>query len=51
MIQKSSCSLSTTVNWNFYGMMKIHSIMIINVNLFTIYGSLLKDDIVTIKTI
>ena len=37
MIQKSSCSVSTKVNKYFYGMVKIHVIIIQNVNIFTIY--------------
>ena len=41
MIQKRSCILSTKVNWNFHGMIKIHLIMINNVNIFTMYESLL----------
>ena len=41
MIQKRSCTLSTKVNWNFYDTKKIRPIMINNVNIFTIYESLL----------
>ena len=39
MIQKRSYSLSTNVNWHFDEMVKIHLIMINNVNFFTIYES------------
>ena len=38
MIQKRSCSLSTKVNRNFHGMIKIRLIMVNNVNIFTIYN-------------
>ena len=40
MNQKISCSLNTTVNWNFYDMIKIRLIMVNNVNIFTMYKSL-----------
>ena len=43
MTQKRSCSLSPKVNWNFYDMIKIRLIMIRNVNIFTIYESLLQN--------
>ena len=33
--------LSTKVNWNFYNIVEIRVIMINNVNIFTIYVSLL----------
>ena len=40
MIQKNLCSLSTKINKNSYAMVKV-SLMINNVNIFTIYESLL----------
>ena len=39
MIQKRSYSLRTNVNWHFDEMVKIHLIMINNVNFFTVYES------------
>ena len=38
MIQKRLSNISTKdkVNWNFYNMIKVHLIMINNVNIFTI---------------
>ena len=41
MIQKRLWSLSTKVHWNFYDMINICLIMENNVNIFTIYESLL----------
>ena len=41
IIQKRLCSLSTEINWNFDDMIKICLIMINNVNIPTIYESLL----------
>ena len=40
MIQKNLCSLITKINNNSYDMVKV-SLMINNVNIFTIYESLL----------
>ena len=42
MIQKISC-LSTKVNRPFYHMVKIRVIIIQNVNIFTIYGTLFEN--------
>ena len=50
MIQKRSCSLSTKVNWHFYGMVKIRLVMK-NVNILTINESLLKNGIKILPTI
>ena len=41
IIEKRSYSLSTKVNWHLYDMVKIQLMMINNVNIFTIYKSLL----------
>ena len=43
MIQKRSCTLITKVNWDSYDMVKSGLIMINNVNIFTIYESLLQN--------
>ena len=41
MIKKRSCSLITKINWHFSDMVKIRFIMTNNVNIFTLYESLL----------
>lgn len=43
MIEKIPCRLITKYKFHFYDMVNIHSIMINNVYIFTIYESLLQN--------
>ena len=55
MIQKTSGSLNTKVSWNFYDLVKFHSIMIMiiitNETILSIYESLFQHLIKTLPTI
>ena len=51
MIKKRSCSLSTKINWHFSDMVKIRFIMTNNVNIFTLYESLLQNVMQILRTI
>ena len=51
MIQKRSCTLNAEFNWHFYDIIKICLIVVNNVNLFTMYESLLENFMKMLPTI